>query len=92
MTERQIQKELNRVAVNFEEACSHGYKATAVKFQDFAEEWFNEYARFSLRSTILKKAEFACLKLYSKWQRSILNENTKRISRNFRENHIWTAN
>ena len=55
MTERQIQKELNRVAVNFEEACSHGYKATAVKFQDFAEEWFNEYARFSLRNTTYER-------------------------------------
>lgn len=40
MTKRQIEKELNRQAVMFEEAVSHGYKTTAVKFEDFAEEWF----------------------------------------------------
>ena len=64
MTERQIQKELNRVAVNFEEACSHGYKATAVKFQDFAEEWFNEYARFSLRSTTYERMKQLTKRVY----------------------------
>ncbi len=64
MTERQIQKELNRVAVNFEEACSHGYKATAVKFQDFAEEWFNEYARFSLRSTTFERMKQLTKRVY----------------------------
>ena len=40
MTERQIQKELNRQAVMLEEACMHGYKAKAVKFQELVEEWF----------------------------------------------------
>ena len=53
MTERQIQKELNRVAVNFEEACSHGYKA-AVKFQDFAEQWFKEYAEIALKAQTVR--------------------------------------
>ena len=47
MSERQIQKELNRQAVMFEEACMHGYKAKAVKFEELAEEWFSEYARLS---------------------------------------------
>lgn len=51
LTERQIQKELNRQAVMFEEACSHGFKATAMKFEELAEEWFKEYATFNLRST-----------------------------------------
>lgn len=50
-TDRQIQKELNRQAVMFEEACSHGFKATAMKFEELAEEWFKEYATFNLRST-----------------------------------------
>lgn len=51
LTDRQIQKELNRQAVMFEEACSHGFKATAMKFEELAEEWFKEYATFNLRST-----------------------------------------
>ena len=36
MSERQIQKELKRQAVMFEEACIHGYKAKAVKFEELA--------------------------------------------------------
>lgn len=55
MTKRQIEKELNRQAVMFEEAVSHGYKTTAVKFEDFAEEWFEEYAKINLRSTTYER-------------------------------------
>lgn len=40
MTKRQIEKELNRQAVMFEEACNRGYKTSAMKFQELAEEWF----------------------------------------------------
>lgn len=39
----------------FEEQVSHGYKTTAVKFQDFAEEWFEEYAKLNLRSTTYER-------------------------------------
>jgi integrase len=55
MTKKQIEKELNRQAVMFEDACMHGYKATAVKFQELAEEWFKEYAKFNLRSTTYER-------------------------------------
>ena len=55
MTKRQIEKELTRQAVMFEEAVSHGYKTTAVKFEDFAEEWFEEYAKPNLRSTTYER-------------------------------------
>ena len=50
MSKRQIEKELNRQAVMFEEACNHGYKASAVKFQELAEEWFESYATPRFRS------------------------------------------
>lgn len=55
MTKRQIEKELQRQAVLFEESVAHGYKTTAVKFQDFAEEWFKEYAKLNLRSTTYER-------------------------------------
>lgn len=55
MSKRQIEKELKRQAVLFEEQVSHGYKTTAVKFQDFAEEWFEEYAKLNLRSTTYER-------------------------------------
>ena len=51
MSEKQIKKELNRQAVMFEEACNRGYTTSAIKFQDLAEEWFENYAKNALRST-----------------------------------------
>ena len=55
MTERQIQKELNRQAVMFEEACNRGFVSTAIKFQDLAEEWFENYAKHALHSTTYER-------------------------------------
>lgn len=51
MTVKQIEKELNRQTVLFEESCKKGQITAAVKFQSFAEQWFTEYARINLRST-----------------------------------------
>lgn len=55
MTERQIEKELQRQAVLFEEKCSRGFRTTAIKFQELAEEWFSEYAKPNLRSTTYER-------------------------------------
>lgn len=45
MTKRQIQKELDRQAVLFEEKCRNGQVLDGnIKFVDFAEKWFTEYA------------------------------------------------
>jgi hypothetical protein rflaF_02413 len=43
MTKKQIEKELNRQAVMFEESVNHGFKTSAMKFQELAEEWFENY-------------------------------------------------
>lgn len=49
MTEKQIEKELEKQAVLFEEKC-HGLSESAnIKFQTFAEQWFDEYAKPRLR-------------------------------------------
>ena len=64
MSERQIQKELNRQAVMFEEACMHGYKAKAVKFEELAEEWFSDYARLNLRSTTYERMKQLTHRIY----------------------------
>lgn len=45
MTEKQIQKELNRQAVLFEEACMKGLVTSAMKFERFSEQWDEEYAK-----------------------------------------------
>lgn len=55
MTQRQIEKELNRQAVMFEESVNHGFKTSAIKFQKLAEEWFENYAKNALRSTTYER-------------------------------------
>ncbi len=55
MTPKQIEKELNRQAVLFEENCKKGQIVSAVKFQNFAEQWFTDYARHNLRSTTFER-------------------------------------
>ncbi len=49
MTEKQIEKELNRQAVLFEEACMKGNVVVTIKFEDFARQWFKEYAEIKLK-------------------------------------------
>lgn len=55
MTAKQIEKELNRQAVMFEEACNMGYHSKAIKFEAFAEQWFEEYAQPNLRNTTYER-------------------------------------
>ena len=49
MTKKQIEKELQRQAILFEEKCLKGQVTANIKFQDFAEQWFREYAEVNLR-------------------------------------------
>lgn len=55
MTERQIQKELTRQVVMFEESVNRGFKSSAIKFEELSEEWFEEYAKLNLRSTTYER-------------------------------------
>ncbi len=50
MTEKQVQKELERQKVLFEERCRTGQVLDgSIRFADFAERWFKEYAEIRLR-------------------------------------------
>ena len=51
MTKRQIEKEMQKQAILFEEDCKRGQITAAVKFETFAEQWFEEYAKVNLRPT-----------------------------------------
>lgn len=64
MTKKQIEKELNRQAVMFEESVNHGFKTSAMKFQELAEEWFAEYARLNLRSTTYERMKQLTHRIY----------------------------
>lgn len=54
MTARQIEKELQRQTVLFEEACMQGNMVATVKFEDFAKQWFKEYAEMRLKESTIQ--------------------------------------
>ena len=55
MTEKQIQKELNKKTVEFEQACQGKQVVNTVKFETFCEQWFEEYANIKLKERTLER-------------------------------------
>lgn len=55
MTERQIQKELNRQAVMFEQACQGKQIVNTLKFEELAEEWFTQYAAVKQKTQTISR-------------------------------------
>ena len=54
MTEKQEQKEVQRIAILFEEQCSRGqFMDASMKFATFADMWMKEYAEKQLRATTI---------------------------------------
>lgn len=51
MTARQAEKEVQKQAMLFEDKCLKGQITANVKFEEFAEQWFEEYAKLNLRNT-----------------------------------------
>ncbi len=56
MTEKQIQKEVERQAVLFEEKCKTGqFLDGNMKLSDFIEEWFSDYAEKQLKAKTIAR-------------------------------------
>jgi len=53
MSAVQIKKELQRQVVLFEENCKRGQVNSAVKFEDYAREWFTDVASLNLKERTL---------------------------------------
>ena len=64
MTKKQIEKEVNRQAVLFEEECKKGKITASIKFQNFAEQWFQEYASINLRPTSYERMRQTTQRVY----------------------------
>lgn len=54
MTARQIEKELQRQVVMFEQECMQGNVVATIKFEDFARQWFREYGAMRLKESTLQ--------------------------------------
>ena len=64
MTKKQIEKEVQRQAVLFEEECAGGNKVCAIKFEDFAKQWFTEYAYIRLKAGTIAGYENMTPRIY----------------------------
>ena len=64
MTEKQAEKEVLKQAVLFEERCLKGQVTANIKFQDFAEQWFEEYAKLNLRNTSYERMKQLRTRVY----------------------------
>lgn len=64
MTAKQIEKELNRQAVLFEEKCRNGLADSNTKFEVFMEQWFTDYANQHLKTKSLEEARALTKRIY----------------------------
>ena len=64
MTSKQIEKELQRQTILFEESCKIGQTTASVKFETFAEQWFEEYAKLNLRNTSYERMKQLTKRVY----------------------------
>ncbi len=59
MTVKQMEKEVQRQAVLFEEKCKKGlYLSANIRFADFAEKWFTDYAEKQLKESTLYRLRY----------------------------------
>lgn len=65
MTEKQIEKALNKAVVEFEAACKGGKVVNIRKLQNFIEDWFTIHETALTTSTI-KKYRDCCSRIYPK--------------------------
>ena len=65
MTERQIEKEVARQAIMFEEYCKKGIVTVNVKFKEFAEKWLNDFARGNLKKTTFQRMKNTTIRVYA---------------------------
>lgn len=64
MSKKQIEKELRKQAVLFEDKCMSGQTTSNIKFQSFAEQWFDEYAMCFLRNTTYDRMRQLTARVY----------------------------
>jgi len=64
MTARQAEKEAQKQAILFEERCLRGQVTANIKFEEFAEQWFEEYARLNLRNTSYERMRQTTQRVY----------------------------
>jgi integrase len=83
MTKNRIEKEVSRQAVLFEEKCFKGQTASAVKFENFAEQWYEEYAKGNMKKGSLDTVSRVKKRVYSAIGHLRMDKITVRHIQNF---------
>jgi integrase len=65
MTAKQIEKEVNRQAVLFEQDCLKGNLTATIKFQDFAQRWFQDVGERTLKGNTIYHFHNIAPKIYA---------------------------
>ncbi len=86
MTAKQIENELNKQAIMFEEQCTKGVIITNVKFEEFAERWLSEYATLNLKRSSLQRMKATTARIYPTFGHLKLNKITHRQIQFFVDN------
>lgn len=66
MTEKQLQRALNKAAFEFEDQCRWGQTVNAEKFENFCETWFENYAQRTLKQSGIERCRQYCPRVYEK--------------------------
>jgi len=64
MTDKQARKEAEKQAVLFEEECKGGTISAVVKFQVFAEQWFEDHAKLNYRPSTMTRTRQIAERVY----------------------------
>lgn len=78
MTQKQIEKEVQKQAFIFEDECQRGRKTASIRFEQFAEQWFEEYASINLRPTSLQRMRQATQRVYPVFGKMRMDKITSR--------------
>ena len=83
MTAKQIEKELNKQAVLFEEACINGLVISSIKFSDFLAQWKEDYAKKNYKLTTIDTMTHIMKRVEEELGHYKLNKFTKRTIQEF---------
>ena len=83
MTKKQIEKELERQKVLFEEQCKNGIVDSKVKFSDFVQQWKSEYAINHYKSTTMDTMTRALKRIEAELGHLRLDKITTRTIKDF---------
>ena len=92
MTEAQIRKELDKQVIKFENKYKVGQIASSIKFEEFAEQWFDEYGKTNLKTNTYARMCQLRDRIYPEIGHMKIDNITRRDIRNLVNKLINTKN